>query len=291
MRARLTAAGGLTGHRRPDRRSPESWRGRCGLPGLPGRPEVGGSDGLPDGGSAVGDGLLAVGVGVGSWLGPVSGGVYAGVDGPSDGVGAGEEPAGVSVGELVGTGSGHVGPSVFVWYGWVGVAELAVGEAAAAACAADAVPEASGTTLAWLGSASATTGSTVETHPALDAECVAGAGDCPGTAAEPAWPPGPPPAGVAPSAVGAPPSPACVPSPSVPTLSRAAPPPPSSEVLAWRIAWRTGWTPSMTPASSATPATAVKGRSHPMSRRGNLLRRDRRSQNALSLAGESRQAQ
>jgi hypothetical protein len=118
MPARLTAATSLTGHR-PDCPPPDSWCGRRGLPGLPGRPgrpEVGGSDGRREGGSSVGDGLPAVGVGVGCWLGSAAGGVYAGVDGTSEGAGAGEdEPAGVGVGEPVRGATGHVGASVFAF--------------------------------------------------------------------------------------------------------------------------------------------------------------------------------
>jgi hypothetical protein len=155
------------------------------------------------------------------------------------------------------------------------------------------VPEAPGTTLVGLGSAAVTTGSAVATHLAVDTEC--GVADCdfPVTVAVLPWL-GCPPPGAAPLAVGAPLPPlVCVPSPSVPPPPRVGPPPPPpfSEVLAWRIASRTGCTPSAMPASTATPASAVTSRSHLMSHRGKLLRRDRRLQRAPGLGSDSCQAQ
>jgi hypothetical protein len=136
-------------------------------------------------------------------------------------------------------------------------------------------------------------GSGVGAHPAADAECGPVACDCPVMVAVLPWPPGPV-VGVAPSATGVPP-PAWVPLPSVPALPRGWPLPPFSEVLAWRIAWRNGCTPSATLAMTATPPTTVTSRSHLMShlrsRRGKLVRLDRRSQRAPNPDSASGQAQ
>jgi hypothetical protein len=84
---------------------------------------VGGSDGLDDGGSLIGDELVvvgvgvgvAVGVGVGDWLGAVPVGEDACVGDRPEGVGAGddEELVGVGVGVLVAEVRGQVGAFVF----------------------------------------------------------------------------------------------------------------------------------------------------------------------------------
>jgi hypothetical protein len=82
---------------------------------LPGLPRDGGSGGFGEVASAVGDGLLTVGVGVGSWP-AVTVGAGTAVDDMSEGVGTGDEDklVGVGVGELVGGTTGQIGTSVLV---------------------------------------------------------------------------------------------------------------------------------------------------------------------------------
>jgi hypothetical protein len=153
------------------------------------------------------------------------------------GTGDDEGLVGVGVGLLAGGATGQVGAFVFMYTDCAGIAELAPSEEGT--LVADAVPDAFGATLAWLGFASVTTGSAVDTHPALAVGCGPEVGDF-AEAVAPGWLACPPPDAVAPAA-GVPPSPlACVPPPSVPALPRGDPPPPLSEELAWRIAWRNG---------------------------------------------------
>ena len=102
---------------------------------------------------------------------------------------------------------------------------------------ADEVPAASAATVVWLGFAPDTTGSTVDTHPALEAGC--GAAVCPDAVVR-AWLDCPPPDATV-SVVGVlPPLAACVALPSVPALPGGGPPPPLNDEPAWRIAWRKG---------------------------------------------------
>jgi hypothetical protein len=161
------------------------------------------------------------------------------------------------------------------------------------------VPETAGLTLVWAGFGRVTTGGSVPGHFSLDVECGAAVGDFLEAAVGDfletvvvlGWLACPPPDAV-PSPVGVPP-PTCVALPSVPAPRCGGPPPPCSEVLAWRIAWRTGWTPSMTPVMTAIPASAVTIRSDPMFQlhRGKLLHRDRRSWKARSKGSKPCQAQ
>ena len=103
---------------------------------------------------------------------------------------------------------------------------------------ADAVPDAFGVTLVWLGFAPLTTGRAVDTHPALELGCGPEVRDL-AAAVVPDWLGCPWPAATVP-ADRVPPPALCVPPPSVPAPLRVDPPPPLSEELAWRIAWRTG---------------------------------------------------